>query len=306
MKRVFKTGLIKGLHSGWFLIKITVPTSFAVSCLDFLGIIDRLAGYFKPLMKIFGLPGEAVFPLVSAALVNIYSSIAVITSLPGVFTLKDLNIIAVMALIAHNLIIETAIQKKCGMKVRTIIFTRILTAMIAGLALNWLIFDPGTRLDFAATAGRAPESFGAFIWKWSLGVSYLTAKILLIIVTLMLLYEFLNHFHLIRRFSAMIAPVMKALALSPGSAFIWIASTFVGLAYGGGIIIAEVQSGRTPPDDLARLNLSIAVSHSLLEDTLLFVVIGAGFFWCLVPRIVLSVLVIHTYNLVRRLEFRPA
>lgn len=300
VKGAIRSGLSKGLFSGWFIVKITVPISLLVSCLDYWGVITWAASFFKPLMKLFGMPGEAVFPLISAALLNIYSAIATMTSLPGVFTLKDLNIMAVMCLIAHNLLIETAIQKRCGMKATTIIFTRIFSAVIAGLAMHLLISDPGPPMHFTAAAARVEQTFGSFLLHWGQGVALLVVKILAIVITLMVLYEILHHYRLIQRFSRAIAPVMRLLALSPDSAFIWIASTFVGLGYGGGIIIPEVDKGVIPRDEVARLNLSMAISHSWIEDTLLFFVIGGQLFWLMAPRILLSIGAIHAYNLARR------
>ncbi len=310
MIEVLKTGVRKGLSSGWFLLKVTIPTSLVVSCLDYFGFISWLAGYFKPAMKLFGLPGEAAFALASGALLNVYSGIAVITSLPGVFTWRDLNIIAVMMLISHALIVETAIQKKCGMKVRTIIFTRLFSSALAGLAIFWLFPNPGPLMNFTSQPSAADQTFAAFLLNWTKGTSFLIVQILLILLTLMVTYEILNYYRVVRRFSAWISPLLRLLALSPDSAFIWVAGTFIGLGYGSGIIIPEVEKGDIDRDEVARINLSLAISHSWLEDTLLFVVIGAHWLLVLVPRIVLSIAAIHVYNYFtavrrRRAEARP-
>ncbi len=66
------------------------------------------------------------------------------------------------------------------------------------------------------------------------------------------------------------------------------------LAYGEGIIIDHVERGRLSTRHADILNAHIAVSHSLLEDTLLFVAVGASLFWITVPRVLLAGAVVWT------------
>ena len=47
------------------------------------------------------------------------------------------------------------------------------------------------------------------------------------------------------------------------------------------------------------LNRSIAICHSLLEDTLLFVAIGAWALWITMPRLVLAAAAVWGYRLWR-------
>ena len=47
-----------------------------------------------------------------------------------------------------------------------------------------------------------------------------------------------------------------------------------------------------------RDSLSLGISHSLIEDTFLFVAIGASLFWVLVPRMVAAALMVWAYVLV--------
>jgi hypothetical protein len=72
---------------------------------------------------------------------------------------------------------------------------------------------------------------------------------------------------------------------------------FFGLAYGAGVLIAEARAGHVDKDSLVRLNLSLGISHSLIEDTALFVAIGASLFWVLVPRMVAAAVMVWVYAL---------
>jgi hypothetical protein len=46
--------------------------------------------------------------------------------------------------------------------------------------------------------------------------------------------------------------------------------------------------------------VSIAISHSLLEDTLLFVAIGASLPWILIPRPIAAALVVRAARRLRK------
>jgi hypothetical protein len=86
----------------------------------------------------------------------------------------------------------------------------------------------------------------------------------------------------------------------------WMAGVLFGLAYGSGVLIAEARTGRVDKDSLLRLNLSLGISHSLVEDTVLFVAIGASLFWVLVPRMLAASAMVWLYVLVTRRHSRQA
>jgi spore maturation protein SpmB len=78
----------------------------------------------------------------------------------------------------------------------------------------------------------------------------------------------------------------------------------LGLAYGAGVIIDHVERGRLSRNHTDILNYHIAVSHSLLEDTLLFVAIGASIGWITIPRVMLAGLVVWIKRGIDRLLLR--
>ena len=57
--------------------------------------------------------------------------------------------------------------------------------------------------------------------------------------------------------------------------FLWIVANFLGLAYGAAVMIEETDQIKIAPRDVDLLNHHIGVSHSNLEDLLLFVVAGS-------------------------------
>ena len=76
-----KTSLPQGMKTALWLLKLTIPVSFVVFLLDFLGILNIFAGWITPLFKLIGLSGQASVVLITSFFTNIYSAIAVMTTL---------------------------------------------------------------------------------------------------------------------------------------------------------------------------------------------------------------------------------
>lgn len=132
-----KRGTKNGLNTVIELAKVIIPVYFIVTILKYTQILDYIATWFEPLMKAFGLPGEAAVVLVLGNVLNIYAAIGAISSIT--LTAKQITIIAVMLSFSHTLPVETAVSKKVGVSVLAVLSIRIGLAIISGLILN-LIF----------------------------------------------------------------------------------------------------------------------------------------------------------------------
>lgn len=108
----------------------------------------------------------------------------------------------------------------------------------------------------------------------------------------MILQRILDEFHIMDAISRICAPMMNFMGLSKDCSFLWFIANIVGLTYGSAILIEEVEEGKLSRDDARMLNNHLAISHSLLEDTLIFVAIGAPVLWITIPRILLAITVV--------------
>lgn len=126
----FKRGTKKGFDTLIELAKIMIPIYIGIKILDHSGILNHVSNIFKPLMSLLGLPGEASLALVVGYTVNIYAAIGIIASIN--LSIKQATIIAIMLSIAHNLIAETAITKKLGVKASIIVPLRLVVSLICG------------------------------------------------------------------------------------------------------------------------------------------------------------------------------
>lgn len=278
-----------------FLVAVMVPVSLGVLILDHLGILRSVSVILRPLMGLLGLPGEAALVFITALLLNIYSAIAVIGSLN--LSGRDIVILASMCLIAHNLIVESTVMHKTGSSAGKMVLLRIGTALAAGWLLNLLL--PATFASAAAAIGGGTQE-AAFSWDrfiaglgvWALNSGWLLLKVAVIVTVLMAAQKIMEEFGVMIWLGKATAPLMIVLGLPSGAGFLWIVANLVGLAYGSAIMIERAESGKMSLSDGDLFNHHAGISHSLLEDTLLFAAIGVPFFWAMIPRLVLAVLVV--------------
>jgi spore maturation protein SpmB len=219
-------------------------------------------------------------------LLNIYSCIAVIEMLG--LTGRAVTILALMCLISHNLFVETAVQKKTGSSLLAMVFVRLSASFAGAFILNLLL--PADPADVAAqkTAETATSSFGAVMSDWFFSSAYLIAKIIILITLLMILQRLLQEFGIIRLLTKILKYPLVIVGLPVETAFLWIVANTLGLAYGAGVLIDEVDKEKLSRKHADILNYHIGISHSLLEDTALFGAIGVSGWWIVIPRILLA------------------
>lgn len=128
----------------------------------------------------------------------------------------------------------------------------------------------------------------------------------MLVMGLMVLQKVMEEFGVVGWLSRTLWPALWLLGLPRGTAFLWITANTLGLAYGGAVLLEETRAGKLPKEDVDLLNRSIAVCHSLLEDTLLFVAIGAWALWITLPRLALAAAAAWGYRAWRRLRPAPA
>lgn len=121
-----------------------------------------------------------------------------------------------------------------------------------------------------------------------LGALKLSGKLVLIVVPLVTLFEVLRHVPFFRRAGRAVDPLMRGMGLSREAAVPLFTGIFLGIAYGAGIIIRVAQEKRLPPRELFLMGLFLATCHAVVEDTLIFVVVGGNGWVMLGLRIVIA------------------
>ena len=153
----------------------------------------------------------------------------------------------------------------------------------------------------ALVGSPAGVTFTALLQQWCLATALLALQILLIIVSIMVMLEAMKAYKIIDRLVRVLSPVLKFLGLDRNVGMLWLAAALFGIAYCGAMIVEETRQGHYDREDLQRLHLSIGINHSMIEDPLLFLSLGLGLFWMLVPRLAVAIIAVQLFILFKRL-----
>ncbi len=122
-----------------------------------------------------------------------------------------------------------------------------------------------------------------------IGAMKLALKLLLIIVPLVTIFEVLRYLPVFRRAGQAVDPLMRGMGLSRDAAVPLFTGIFLGIAYGAGIIIRVAQEKKLPRRELFLMGLFLATCHAVIEDTLVFVVIGGNAWIMLGVRLLIAI-----------------
>ena len=290
-----RLALPRSLSICLWLLKVMLPISLAVRMLQYVGIIDWLAGYLSPVFSHIGLSGDSAFVFLTSIFLPLYPTIAVMTTLT--LTLREATILAVMCLVSHNLPVECSVAHKTGSRFGEIVAFRIAMSFVAAVVLNWLLPQSDAPFNFLASATTEVTSWGMLLMQWLTSSLSLIVTIVLIVTALMVLQRVLEEFGWMHRIAHSLSPLMRLFGLPSGCSLLWLTGNVVGMAYGAAIMIDEVEEGRLTREEANLVNHHLGVSHSLLEDTMLFVAMGISFWWICLTRLVLAMIAVWTMRL---------
>ena len=115
------------------------------------------------------------------------------------------------------------------------------------------------------------------------------AKIACIIVPLTVAYQVARDNRWVRRALTPYRGSLSKLGFGEAALVPLAAGIVLGIMYGAGILVQESRAGRMSPREVFLLAFFLGTCHAVIEDTLLFVVIGGNGWWILVPRVSLAV-----------------
>ncbi|TVR01914.1 MAG: hypothetical protein EA399_01170 [Desulfovibrionales bacterium] len=265
------------------LFKIMVPVMVVMKVLQELGLVVLVGQSMGPVMELFGLPGTMGLVWATAMLTNLYAAaVVLITLLPeSPLTSAQVTVLATMMLIAHGLPVELSIAGRSGARVRTQLFVRIGAAMLCGwllyLCYGWL--DWGTAPVQPSWIPDAPPTGWA---AWMVREIRNLAGIAMIVLIMLMLLDVLKRLGVTDLMIRLLSPLLKSMGIGREAGTITIVGMTLGLSYGGGLIIHEARSGRIPAKDIFLALTFMGLCHSLIEDTLLMLLLGAdlsGILW---------------------------
>lgn len=280
--------------------RIMLPILFIVHFADQIGLVQWVAELIAPVMNLLHLPPEAGIVWVTTILTNIYGGIATLGALSSdnlQLTTAQLSALGAMMLFAHNLPVEQAIAQRAGASALITGTLRISVAMIYGGLVAWVLSQLnvlGQPVDLSWLSGKAePEnlSFWASWWPWLMSTGRTLIMTALIILGLVIVLDLLERVGFTKLITKLMSPVLRLSGLDERAAPITTVGVLLGLSYGGALIIEEAKKnnfdGKTRLLALSWLSLS----HSLIEDTLLIMALGANIWVILVGRVLMTLFI---------------
>lgn len=287
------------------LFKILIPVVIIMKVLTELGLVTWLGTLFSPFMALAGLPGNLGIVFVTALLTNLYGGIiAFVTIFPETpLTVAQVTVIATMMLVAHNFPVELAVARKAGMRVTLHLLVRLIGAFLLG-ALLFYTYKWGGWLQQPATLLWTPPATDVGLLHWAWGELQKLAVIFGIVFAMLLGMRLLKYARINDGIEWLLRPILRPVGIGREATSVTLIGMMLGLAYGGGLIIREAQSGNLPDRDIFASITLMGLTHSVIEDTLLMMLIGGHLSGLLWGRIAFSL--IAAYLIMRFLRAIPA
>jgi len=128
-----------------------------------------------------------------------------------------------------------------------------------------------------------------------IGSLKLSLKLILIIVPLMIAYEFLENSKIFKKILEFLYIFIKPLGFSKQASVSMLTGIFLGITYGSGILIAQSEKKKLKNIDIILTAVFLSMCHAVIEDTLVFVAIGGNGFYMLGTRIIIAFIVTYMF-----------
>ena len=274
------------------LVRLMVPALIIVKALDMAGGTHLLAGLLAPVMQLVGLPPEVGIVWAAAMLTSIYTGLAVFAdmSLTVPLSVAQVSVLGTMILVAHSLPVEGAVAKATGVSWPATLLIRLGGALVLGALLNLWYTSTGTLQEPAVMLWR-PEVSDPSLAAWALSQLRALGMIFLIILALMTLLRVLKAIGIERLMHAALAPLLRVIGIRREATNVTIIGFTLGISIGAGLLIREAKTGKMSQRDIFLTMAFLGLCHSVIEDTLLILLMGADLSAILWTRLAFAVVV---------------
>jgi hypothetical protein len=201
-----------------------------------------------------------------------------------------------MILISHALPVEGAVAKATGVSWRITLAVRIGGALMLGAILNqfyclgnWhqqaitLVWQPSAQIDTSLSA-------------WGIDQIHLLISIFFVLSGLVSLLKILRRLGIEALMHKALYPLMRGLTLGKEAANITVIGATLGLSLGAGLLLDEVKQGHISKRDTLLVVSFLGLFHSVIEDTLLILLLGADIAAIVWARLLFAIIVIAIWG----------
>lgn len=279
------------------LLKILIPALVVVRLLTVFGFSDYLGMFLSPVMTVTGLPSAMGIVWATTLLASVPAGIAVFFQVAATesITVAQVSVLGLMMLIGHALPTETRIAQLAGLRAGFVVALRIGGAIIAGALLNQIYLVGNLLQEPLVLSGSfavVEESWLGWIQAQISSLAYL----LLIMSALLLGMKLLKAAGIEAIMVRALAPLMSRLGICRSASSITIVGLLLGITYGGGLLVREANSGNIGKKDIILAMVLLNLCHSVIEDSLLLIVMGADLSAVLFARVVFTVVSVKAFS----------
>ena len=267
----------------WTLYKLMIPTILVVKLLQEMGALAYLSWLMSPLMTLVGLPESMGIVWTTTVVAGLYPGMLVFFDVAQSesLTVAQATVLCTMLLISHGLPVEARIAQKAGIKLSITLLIRIGGALLFGWLIH-RIYSAGDYLQQVNELAWEPGVVDHSLQGWAVSQIESLAMILVIIAVLLTLLKILRLIGIERLLEIVLAPFLRLMGIGREATTLTVVGMTLGISIGGGLLIHEAGQGHVSRRDIFASLTMLALCHSLIEDTLLMLLLGAhisGVFW---------------------------
>ena len=282
----------RGVELFLVLARIMVPVMIAVRLAEIAGVVAALGSLVGPLMVPVGLPAELGLAWVACLLIGPPAGIAAMALLAEPLTTAQVSNFATMMLIAHALPLESAIVARAGGSFWLNVLLRAGGAYLFGILCNLFFVATGWLSDPVDLSGLGGAGDAGWM-AWLAASLRLLLTVFVIILALLVLLDAMERTGITAAFTRAVRPLLRGAGMTDQTTPLVTIGMLLGLTYGAGLIIREIEEKGIPPRAKALALSWLSLCHSVIEDTGLMLIIGASPWVVLVGRVLFAFAVVR-------------
>ena len=264
----------------WGLLKIMLPVSIGVRIIQQTNLISWLGELIAPLTAQLGLPAVSGVVWINTIITNIYGGMITFHSfaLGDSLTVAQASVLCQLMLVAHTFPVELTVARKAGIPLTTMFLWRfglaIFSAWLLYVILNTfhLLQEP---VQLSSTF-EFPGSVNDTWIMWFQNEVHRYVIVFFVVMALMSMMRFLKAIGVIEMMTFWFRPIMNGLGIHASVIPITVVGMTLGILYGGALMIEETRKNNLAPRDVFYAFCLMGLCHSIIEDSLLMMSLGAN------------------------------
>lgn len=273
------------------LVVIMVPIAVATQALAEFGVIRAVSPWLAPAMQLFGLPPELALAWLTGLLVGMWGGVVVLFTLVPTMALSsaDITVFSSLLLMAHAIPVEQRIVARAGPNFWATSILRISGAIIFAALLHQIFAATGWLSQPMAPVWMPAASEAGWV-SFFYGLAKTLVVMLGVLLALTWVMELLRAVGVLDALYKALAPLFRLVGLRQEALPFTTVGLLLGISYGSGLMLAEVRRQPIEPRQIFLASIFMGFAHSLIEDTLVVVALGADLTTVLFGRLVFAIM----------------